>query len=86
MCESIINRPRFYARLLHETMKGMGTDEKELNLLMVRCREPALMGAIKVAYVDQYQKTLESKIKSETSGNYENCLVKIVDGGRAVKK
>ena len=67
-------------------MKGTGTNERELNHLMARCREPALMGAIKIAYVDQFSKTLESKIKSETSGNYETLLVTIVEHGKAVKK
>jgi hypothetical protein len=85
MSRSIYNKPRYYATLLHDSMKGMGTDEKELNYIIAKCREPSLMGAVKEAFVDQYQKTLESKIKSETSGDYETLLVTIAERGRAVR-
>jgi hypothetical protein len=85
MCSSILNKPRFYACLLEDTMKGMGTNEKELSYWVARCREPSLMGAIKEAYVDLYQKTLESRIKGEVSGDYERLLITIVERGKAVK-
>ena len=67
-------------------MKGLATKEDELNHIMVRCREPSLMGAIKMAYVDLYQKNLESRIKGEVSSDYEKLLVAIVDRGKAVMK
>ncbi len=86
MCSSILNKPRFYARLFEDTMKGLGTKENELNHLIVRCREPALVGAIKIAYVDLYEKTLESRIKGEVSGDYEKLLVAILARGKAVKQ
>ena len=85
MCKSIYNTPRYYATLLDDAMKGMGMDEKALNYIIAKCREPSLMGAVKIAYVDQYSKTLESKVKSETSGDYETLLVTIIERGKAVK-
>ena len=85
MSKSIYNTPRYYATLLDDAMKGMGTDEKALNYVIAKCREPSLMGAVKIAFVDQFSKTLESKVKSETSGDYESLLVTIIERGKAVK-
>ena len=82
MSTAVINRSLIYAHLIDESMKGMGTDEKKLSFWIARCREPALMGAIKSAYASLYKKSLESKIKGEVSGDYEKLLVAIVDRGK----
>lgn len=58
-------------------MKGLGTDEK--GLIAVLCHRPVSQReAIVQAYKSGFGKDLKSKIKSETSGNFERLLVALI--------
>jgi len=66
--------PRADADVLHKAMKGLGTNEKAL--ITVLCRRTAHQRvAISQAYKSGYGKDLDSKLKSELSGNLEKLLV-----------
>jgi len=79
MIESTQSRPLFYARLFDKAMKGMGTNEKLLNSLAVRSRDPELLKQIHEEFAKIYNKSLVGRVKSEVSGNYEKLLVAIID-------
>jgi annexin A7/11 len=64
------------AMLLEETMKGMGTKDSLLINRVVRFHwDREHMRQVKVAYQKKYGKSLVSRIKSETKGDYERLLV-----------
>jgi len=73
---SIENRPRFFAGCLKEAMSGVGTRDRDLIRLVVTRAEIDL-GDIKEEYQRCYGKTLESAIKSDTSGDYKKMLVSL---------
>lgn len=66
--------PRADADALYYAMKGLGTDEKAL--INVLCKRTSAQRAqITLAFKSGYGKDLEAKIKSETSGRFEDVLV-----------
>jgi len=85
-------RDEMFAELLNMSMKGAGT--KDNALIDIMTQFPYELPAISVAYQRKYGKSLESAIKSETSGNYEKFLCALlnthipppgmVDPGRAM--
>jgi annexin A7/11 len=77
--ESIENKPLYFAQRLEESMHGMGTNEDMLNRLVLRVRrDPALLNAVKGAYMQKYGKSLSHRINGETSGDYRKLLMAIV--------
>ncbi|XP_018014452.1 annexin-B12 [Hyalella azteca] len=76
---SIENRPQFFAKCLHDAMKGAGTKDDVLIRLIVTRAEIDL-GTIKQEYEKLYGESLESHIKSEVSGDYETLLLALADG------
>lgn len=61
------NRPEFFARRLHKSMAGLGTDDRALiRLVIMRCEID--MMDVKDEFVRYYGKTLKSFIKGDTSG------------------
>ncbi|KAF8799887.1 Annexin [Phlegmacium glaucopus] len=67
------------AKLLEKSMKGMGTKDMQLIYRLVRAHwDPNRLEAIKSAYQRRYGKSLESRVKGETSGDYQKLLVAIV--------
>lgn len=58
---SIQNRPQFFARQLHHSMKGMGTNDRQLIRLVVT-RSEVDMGEIKNAYQAKYGEALGDAI------------------------
>jgi len=65
-------RDEMLAELLNDAMKNAGTRDKLLIDLMTQF--PYDLPAVAAAYQRKYHKSLESDIKSETSGNYEKML------------
>ncbi|KAK7873706.1 hypothetical protein R5R35_013238 [Gryllus longicercus] len=69
--------PDFFAERLYKSMKGLGTDDKTLiRIVVTRCEVD--MVDIKEAFFRHYQKTLESFIEGDTSGDYKRCLLTLI--------
>ncbi|KAK5632954.1 hypothetical protein RRF57_008668 [Xylaria bambusicola] len=67
------------ATLLEDAMAGMGTKDELLVARAVRYHwDRHTLENIKGAYKQRYGKSLASRIKSETSGDYERLLVACV--------
>jgi annexin A7/11 len=87
------NRGDYFAELLESSMKGVGTDEgnlcriflflhsciDKLNRLVVRLRGTPSMQSTRDAYMKRHGKSLENRIKGETSGDHEKLLVALVN-------
>lgn len=71
------NRAEFFARCLHRSMAGLGTDDKSLiRLVTTRCEID--MMDIKREFQQKYGKSLASFIKGDTSGYYRKALLKLI--------
>lgn len=69
------------AALLEDAMTGMGTKDELLIARVVRYHwDRHTMENIKGAYKQRYRTSLASRIKGETSGDYERLLVACVGG------
>ncbi|KAJ6566865.1 hypothetical protein B0H19DRAFT_1138766 [Mycena capillaripes] len=69
------------AKLLEDTMAGMGTNDGLLVMRILRahwCRWR--MDAISAAYLRVYEKTLTRRVQGETSGAFEDLLVAMIRG------
>ena len=77
--EAISNYPKYIARCLYESMKGLGTDDAALRRLIVMNRSPMIMPSIKEEFLQAYGKTLESFIQDDTSGDYMRLLMAMVE-------
>ncbi|RZF42584.1 hypothetical protein LSTR_LSTR001379 [Laodelphax striatellus] len=69
----------YLAKQLHNAVKGFGTDNNTLIRIIVS-RSEIDLGNIKQEYERLYDKTLESVVKSETSGDYKKALVALIGG------
>nr|CCA27898.1 Annexin (Annexin) Family putative [Albugo laibachii Nc14] len=65
------------AEIFENTMKGFGTNEKELSIALVRYQN--VLDHIKNAYKRLYGKDLRNRIHGETSGYYRQLLLAIYD-------
>lgn len=77
-----LNRSEFFARRLHNSMAGMGTNDKDLIRLVVTRSEIDLMD-IKDEFQKKYGKTLKSFIKGDTSGDYKHGLYALLAENRS---
>ncbi len=69
------------AMLLEDSMAGAGTNDQLLVARVVRHHwDRHTMENIKGAYKQRYRTSLASRIKGETSGDYERLLVACVGG------
>ncbi|XP_044466214.1 annexin D5-like isoform X2 [Mangifera indica] len=71
------NPAKYFAKLLHKAMKGLGTDEKTLTRVIVT-RTEIDMQYIKAEYMKKYEKPLYDAVHSETSGNYRAFLLELL--------
>eukprot|EP01147_Barroeca_monosierra_P000594 gene594-3908_t len=78
MC--VNRRAEYFADRLHQTMKGMGTDDDSLIRIVVS-RSEVDMVEIKEAFFDKYHKSLAKMIKDDTSGHYRRLLIALVKEG-----
>ncbi|XP_072127121.1 annexin A13-like [Mobula birostris] len=67
----------YFAEVLHEAMKGTGTDEDTLIRILVSRSEVDLPN-IKEKYQEMYKKPLADDIKLETSGHFQKVLLALV--------
>jgi len=75
---SIRNKAEYIADRFEKSMKGLGTKDEKLIRLVVRHRAPYIIGPIKEAYKNKYNKTLADRIKGETSGDYRKLLLECI--------
>ncbi|XP_044271345.1 annexin B9-like isoform X2 [Tribolium madens] len=74
---SIKNQPAFFAKCLHKSMKGLGTNDRDLiRLVITRCEID--MGDIKREYIKNHGESLAAAIKGDTSGDYRRCLLALI--------
>ncbi|VEN36446.1 unnamed protein product [Callosobruchus maculatus] len=74
----LVFQPLFFARRLHMSMKGMGTNDQQLiRLVVTRCEVD--MVQIKAEY---QAKPLESDIKGDTSGTFKRLMVALCNACR----
>jgi len=75
----IRNRPGFFAELIHQSMKGLGTRDNDLIRLIVSRAEIDLVD-IRAQFEQLYKTPLEKAIASECSGAYKEGLIDVVKG------
>ncbi|XP_015839106.1 annexin B9-like isoform X1 [Tribolium castaneum] len=74
---SIKNQPAFFAKCLYKSMKGLGTNDRDLiRLVVTRCEID--MGDIKREYIKNHGESLADAIKGDTSGDYKKCLLALI--------
>lgn len=76
------NRSEFFAKKLHGSMAGIGTDDRALIRLVVTRCEIDMMD-IKEAFQKKYGKSLKSFIKGDTSGDYKHALYALLGENRS---
>jgi len=67
-----------YAKMFYDSMKDLGTDDTKLIRLVLSHCEVDLL-TIRGRYQAIYGEELGDRIKDETSGDYENVLIALVD-------
>ncbi|KAK9887180.1 hypothetical protein WA026_020633 [Henosepilachna vigintioctopunctata] len=75
--ECVQSPANFFARKLHDSMDGAGTDDDTLIRIIVS-RSEIDLGTIKDEFEKLYDKTLESCIENDTSGDYKRALLALV--------
>uniref|UniRef100_A0A8C2T351 Annexin n=1 Tax=Coturnix japonica TaxID=93934 RepID=A0A8C2T351_COTJA len=70
--------PGYFATLLHESMKGAGTDEDTLIRILVTRAEVGDLPAIKGKFQEKYKKSLTEAVRSDTSGDFRKLLLAIL--------
>jgi len=75
--KTIRNKAGFYAEMMHEAMKGLGTKDDDLIRLIVSRHEVDL-AKIKQEYRKMYGKSLHDAVKSELSGDYKKLFVTLI--------
>lgn len=64
------------ANLLEDSMSGMGTKDHLLVARVIRFHwDRTFLSNVKGAYQQRYRKSLGSRIKGETSGDYERLML-----------
>lgn len=74
---SIIEPRELLADFFESSMKGVGTDEKSLSAALVRYHP--YLNAFADNYKQAYKMSLRDRIKGETSGDFGELLLKVVD-------
>ncbi|KAL5545247.1 hypothetical protein UlMin_009031 [Ulmus minor] len=71
------NLPKYFAKVLHKAMKGLGTSNTTLIRVIVT-RTEIDMQYIKGEYLKKYKKPLNDAVHSETSGHYRTFLLSLL--------
>uniref|UniRef100_A0A8C7X0V7 Annexin n=1 Tax=Oryzias sinensis TaxID=183150 RepID=A0A8C7X0V7_9TELE len=70
------NPQLFFARRLHDAMKGVGTDEDTLTRIIV-CRSEFDLETIKDMYLEKYDVALKDALRDECGGDFKRLLLAI---------
>ncbi|CAJ1934284.1 unnamed protein product [Cylindrotheca closterium] len=65
------------AAMIKEACKGIGTDELLLTTCIVRYQY--VLKDVMAAHIEEYGKTIHERVKSETSGNYKELLLTVLN-------
>ena len=71
------------ADLLYQATKGLGSD-KDVISEVLSFRTPERINEIKIKFQEKYGKDLVEEIKSETSGDYQKIILRLLEGKRNV--
>ncbi|KAI3688267.1 hypothetical protein L1987_81978 [Smallanthus sonchifolius] len=71
------NPAKYFAKVLHKSMQGLGTDDTTLIRVIVT-RTEIDMQYIKAEYHKKYKKSLNDAVHSETSGHYQTFLLSLL--------
>jgi predicted transcriptional regulator len=71
------------ADLLYQAMKGLGSD-KDIISEVLSFRTPERINEIKIKFQEKYGKDLVEEIKSETSGDYQKIVLRLLEGNRNI--
>lgn len=78
----VFKSPEEYdADLLYKAMKGIGSD-KDIITEVLCFRNPDRINQIKAKFQEKYGKDLVAEIKSETSGDYQKIVLRLLEGDR----
>jgi len=81
--QSIISKPEFYQERLYKAMRGLGTnDETLIRIITSRCEID--LGSIKQAFDNCREETLSYMIAGDTSGHYQDILLKLLNEPKPV--
>lgn len=76
------NKAEYFAHQLHKSMKGLGTNDRQLiRLVVTRCEID--MTEIKEAHERIFGESLKSMIKGDTSGAYKHALYALIGEQRS---
>jgi len=75
--KSVLDYPAWVAERLESAMAGLGTNERRLSRLIARNR--STIEYVKQAYLRLYGKTLRRRITGETSGDYQQLLLALIN-------
>ncbi|EXC02516.1 Annexin D5 [Morus notabilis] len=71
------NPAKYFAKVLHKAMKGLGTNDSTLVRVIVT-RTEIDMQYIKAEYLKKYKTSLNDAVHSETSGHYSTFLLSLL--------
>ena len=71
------------ADLLYQAMKGLGSD-KDVISEVLSFRTPERINEIKIKFQEKYGNDLVEEIKSETSGDYQKIVLRLLEGNRNI--
>jgi len=69
--------PAYFAEKLYQSMKGLGTNDRDL-IRVVVTRSEVDMVQIKAEFQQRYKQSLEQFIKDDCSGDYKRMLLALV--------
>ena len=65
------------AKLIKTATRGLGTNEILLTCILIRFQD--VMGQVYIAHEHLYEKSIQTRIKSECSGDFKKILIALVD-------
>ncbi|XP_030839401.1 annexin A8-like protein 1 [Strongylocentrotus purpuratus] len=78
MCQPLA----FYVDSLYWAMKGLGTDDDKLIRIVVG-RSEIDLASIKTMFKEKYTTTLAAMVEDDTSGDYKNVLIGLINADAA---
>ncbi|VDM41760.1 unnamed protein product [Toxocara canis] len=79
VADCVENKPRYFARRLYESMKGLGTSDCDLIYIIVS-RSEIDLADIRNEFDAMYDNTLVEWIKSDCSAAYRDTLLSLING------